>query len=176
MHEDEFVYSYLEGVKNLVKRELRYVRSRQLTGILVNESNFCSSKYQAYVEDTNECPSILYVADLLEDFLDRLEVSEKDYEAVDFMPFHQFVEKYDDLVYAELLTKPIYIDEQTYIRQRERWRAEQFYDREEDKGRKTGFSETYFTDMLYRLYDDFLNNEYPNFYKDFEVNRKERKQ
>lgn len=169
MNEDEFVYSYLEGIKNLVKRELPYIRSRQLTGILLNESNFCSSKYQAYVDDSNECPSILYVTDLLVDFLDRLEVSEKNFEAIDFMPFHQFVEKYDDLVYAEILTKPIYIEEQIYIRQRETWRAGQFYDFEEELGRKNGFSETFFQDMLYRLYSDFLNNEYPKFYKDFET-------
>lgn len=171
MNEDDFICCYLDGVKNIIKRELPFIRTRQLTGILLSETNFCLSKYQIYIADNNEFPSIIYVTDLLEDFLDRLEVSEKEFEAIDFMPFHQFIEKYDDLVYAEILTKPIYIDEQIYIRQRETWRAGQFYDQEEELGRKTGYSETYYQDMLYRLYTDFLTKEYPAFYKQFELNR-----
>ncbi|MDT2010811.1 hypothetical protein [Carnobacterium divergens] len=168
MNEDEFVCLYLENVEAFLKEKNAYLRPKELISHLMIEEKNGLREYQQYVEDNREAPSIVYIANLIENYIDRYEELEKEKEDVDFISYSDFLEKYDDLVTAFLIKKPIFVDEQRFIVDRECYLAGKFYIEEEEKGRKEGYSENFFSNLLLKRYLDFEQIQYPNFYKSYE--------
>ncbi|WP_413487878.1 hypothetical protein [Carnobacterium divergens] len=168
MHEDEFVYMYLECVEAFLKEKNTYLRPNELVNYLMVEEKNGIREFHNYLENNGEAPSVVYISNLLENYIDRYEYLEKEKDSVDFISYSDFLEKYDDLVTAFLIKKPIFVDEQRFIVDRECYLAGKFYIEEEEKGRKEGYGENFFSNLLLKRYLDFEQIQYPTFYKSYE--------